>query len=270
MDTSRFLSSAAVVILIVPLLAGCGAVAPASPAPLPTGPGAEWLVVVIGDNSMWGHGEAIASQVEKDLGVQVSVAEFALPSMRAGLLREVFETGKSSNARLEELPDIVRQAEVVVMFANPLNDSNPSLAKGIESCFLATQPKDCSQENFTGYLEDLQAIWAKIIELRKGNETILVATDFYNPMVSSWNDAGIFADCTACWVNMSGAARQAAEAFHIPFISRYDAFNGPDLSVNINEMGYIQEDGEHPAPRMGEEFAKMLAEFGYLPYKEQK
>ncbi len=51
---------------------------------MPTGPGAEWQLVVIGDSSLWGLGEAYASQIERDLAVKVTLEDFALPSLSAG------------------------------------------------------------------------------------------------------------------------------------------------------------------------------------------
>ena len=72
MDPKRFLSSAAVWILFIALLAGCGVVVQPSLVALPTGPDAGWNNVVIGDNSMWGHGKAIANQIETDQGIQVT------------------------------------------------------------------------------------------------------------------------------------------------------------------------------------------------------
>ena len=65
---------------------------------------------MIGDSSLWGLGEAFASQIEKDLGVKVSVDDFALPALSAGSVLNAIQTGKSPNMRLEKLPAAVRDA----------------------------------------------------------------------------------------------------------------------------------------------------------------
>ncbi len=247
------------------LLAGCS-----TPKALPGGPGAEWNLVVIGDSSMWVHGEAYARQIEKDLGVKVVVDDFALPSLSASSVREVLETGKSPNARLEQLPDAIREAEVVVMFVNPIDSINPEKPLNLDGCFGSQPPGECSPESFANYTEDLKVIWAKILELRKGKATILRATDIYNPLVRYWNKAGVFAECDVCWSNMSAANRQAAEAYNIPFASRYDLLNGAAHSEDPVEKGYIRADGEHPTALMGEETARLLAKLGYEPVQPSK
>ncbi len=255
-----FVSILSILIVLGVLVAGCSA-----PEALPSGPGEEWNLVVIGDSSMWEHGEAYARQIEKDMGVKVVVDDFALPALRASSVREVLETGKSPNSRLEKLPDAVREAEVVIMFVNPVGSVNPEKPLSFDGCFGSQPPEECSPESFANYTEDLKAIWAKIIELRKGKATILRATDFYNPLVRYWNKAGVFAECDICWTNMSAANRQAAEAYNIPFASRYDLLNGAAHSEDPVEKGYIRSDGEHPTPLMGEETAGLLAKLGYEP-----
>lgn len=265
MNTKRFLVMAISWIALFVLAAGC-----TSTADLPTGKDAEWTVVIIGDSSMWEHGAAIASQIEKDRGVKVVLEDFALPALRASSVREVFETGKSSNMKLEALPDAVREAEVIVMFVNPLGSIDPVKPLDLEGCFGGVEPGDCSIETMDIYISDLKTIWGKIIELRKGKATILIATDIYNPLINDWDKAGIYNGCDICWSNMSAANRLAAQAYNIPFISRYDTLNGPDHREDPREKGYIRDDGEHPTVLMGEAFAKLLADLGYAPYQPAK
>jgi len=111
----------------------------------------------------------------------------------------------------------------------------------------------------------MKAIWAKILELRAGQPTILRATDIYNPLVSPWNEHDVFEACTVCWGNMSNAARLAAEAYDIPFLSRYDAFNGVNHNEDPREKGYIRSDGEHPSTLAGQYTADLLSQMGYEP-----
>lgn len=251
--------------ILLTLLAGC-----AAPKTLPEGPGAEWNLVVIGDSSMWELGEALASQIEKDRGVKVILNDFALPSLSAGKVLEALETGKSANARLEQLPAAVKEAEMVVIFLNPLDSVDPANPLDLYGCFTESQPKACGMETFARYTADLQAIWGKIIELRAGQPTILRATDIYNPLVADWERVGIYEACNVCWENMSAAARQAADAHGIPFLSRYDAFNGADHREDPNQKGYIDEDGEHPTPIGGQATAELLFKIGYEPDIPQK
>ena len=54
-------------------------------------------------------------------------------------------------------------------------------------------------------------------------------------------------------------------AFNIPFLSRYDAFNGPNHDEHPREKGYIRGDGEHPTELASEYTAKLLPDIGYRP-----
>ena len=65
---------------------------------LPQGPDAVWDLVIIGDSSMWELGEAYASQIEKDVGVDVVLHDFALPALSA--CRSVLDP--SARARTSE------------------------------------------------------------------------------------------------------------------------------------------------------------------------
>jgi hypothetical protein len=247
------------------VLAGCS-----TPKTLPAGPNAVWDLVVIGDSSMWELGMAFASQIEEDNSVKVVLDDFALPSLSAGEVLEVLETGKSVRARLEDLPAALRKAEVVVMFVNPVNSIDPAMPLNMDGCFFYQQPEACDMENFAKYITDLESIWGKVLELRDGQATILRATDLYNPLVSRWQEFGFFEPCDICWQNLSAANRQAADSLGIPFLSRYDAYNGVDHSEDPRQKGYIREDGEHPT-QLGAEFtAGLLSSMGYEPVSREE
>jgi hypothetical protein len=61
------------------------------------------------------------------------------------------------------------------------------------------------------------------------------------------------------------AVRLAAEAYDIPFLSRYDAFNGANHNEDPREKGYIRSDGEHPSDLAGQYTAELLSQMGYEP-----
>lgn len=232
---------------------------------MPQGPDAVWNLVVIGDSSLWELGEAFASQIEKDVGVEVVLDDFALPNLSAGEVLQVLQTGKSASFQLEKLPSKLKDAEVVVMYVNPLNSVDPEKPLNLDGCFIIRAPGACEPEAFEKWKSDLKAIWAEIFKLRDGQPTILRATDLYNAAVSPWKEQGVFEACTECWENMSNAARLGAEAFNIPFLSRLDAFNGPNHEEDPREKGYIVSDGEHPSDLAAQFTAELLSEMGYEP-----
>jgi lysophospholipase L1-like esterase len=109
----------------------------------------------------------------------------------------------------------------------------------------------------------LEAIWAKILAARSGRPTILRALDDANPFVSRWNRDQIFSTCTTYWEAVSEAARAAAEHYSIPFLSRYDAYNGKDHTIDPGLGGYIGGDGIHPSKLAQQHTADLLAQMGY-------
>ena len=236
---------------------------------LPTGPEAEWDLVVIGDSSLWGLRRALAAQIEADVGVKVVSHDCTVGGLSAGRVLQALRTGESANPKLAALPDLLKDAEFVVMFANPEDSMDPEKLKDFEMCFhyraVENPAESCSPESFERYTADLAAIWAEILELREGQPTVLRATDIYNPLVSPWKEFGDFDGCTECWERMSNAVRLAAEAQGVPFLSRYDAFNGADHGEDPREKGYIQSDGEHPSDLASRYTAELLSEMGYEP-----
>jgi hypothetical protein len=236
-----------------------------TPAEMPKGSGVEWHLVVISESSGWGLGQAFVKQIEKDVGVKVVLDNFAIGDLSAGEVLQVLQTGKGTNSRLEELPVALKRADVVVMFGNPMLSVDAATGESINSCFGSIAPAPCTAKSFEKYTADLEAIWAKVFELRSGQPTILRAIDVASPFVSSWKKSQVFDACTVCWECVSTAVRQAAEAYHIPFLSRYDAFNGVKHDKDPKEQGYIGGDGIHPNDLAQQHTAELLAKLGYDP-----
>lgn len=239
----------------------------AGPSELPTGPGVTWDLVILGDSSLWDLGDAYAAQIESDVGVKVAVHNYTSTASSAGAVLEVLRTGDPYNLRLQQLPDVLRDAEVVVMFLNPSDSVNEERPLEVDGCFNRPYqpPASCDPETFRQWTADLEAIWAEIFRLRNGEPIILRATDLYSALVGPWAEAGVLEACTECWENISDAARLAAESHGIPFLSRLDAFNGPNHMEDPRMQGYINGDGEHLST-LGVQFtAELLSEMGYEP-----
>ncbi len=256
-------SSISAVITSALFLGGC-----TTQSELPQGPDAVWDLVIIGDSSLWELGEAYASQIEKDVGVDVALHDFALPGLSAGEVLWTLQTGKPARSQLEQLAAALKDAEVVVMFVNPVNSVDPANPLDLEGCFMNRAPGPCGPASFEKWTTDLRAIWAEIFKLRNDKATILRATDLYNPLVVPWEKGGVFEACTECWENMSDAAHSAAQAYGIPFLSRLDAFNGPSHDEDPRQKGFIIRDGEHPSVLAAQFTAELLSQMGYQPVPE--
>jgi hypothetical protein len=256
---------------VVPTMSSTTATAQptAKPSPtlvqMPKGPGVEWRLAIISESSGWGLAQAFAKQIEKDVGVKVVLDDFAIGDLAAGDVLQVLQTGKGSTSRLEELPAALKRADVVVMFGNPMLSVDAATADSINSCFSQSAPTPCDPKSFETYTAHLKGIWAKVIELRAGQPTILRAIDVASPFVNDWKRSKILDACTVCWQCVSNSVRQAAEAYHIPVLSRYDVFNGPKHDQDPADNGYIASDLIHPNGRAQQLAAELLGKLGYVP-----
>ncbi len=234
--------------------------------PLPAGmPTDEWTLVVIGDSSLWGLGRAFAKQIKEDLGVEVVLKDFAEGGLSIGSVLEVLQTGKSARDDILELPQAIKGADIVVMWGNPENSIDPDMPLDFWGCFKREPPKSYAPEAFTKFTTDMEEVWKIFFELNLDHPIILRGTDIYNPVISGWRIAGVNESCTEAWENQSNAVRQAAETFNIPFLSRYDAFNGLNHDEDPREKGYIIEDGQHPSTEAAQFTAALLSQMGYEP-----
>jgi hypothetical protein len=226
---------------------------------------AEWDLVWLSDSSGRGAGELYAAYVEEDLGVTVTLHDLALGSLSARSVRNALldSEGRAYDLQLRGLPDLIREAEVVVLYANPtasISETHP----GDWSC--TPGPKhvvDCSPETFDAYLADLDDIYAEIFRLRGGSPTLVRAFDAYNPLLSEWRADGVLDACLGCWENYNQAIHQAAEAHGVPVAGVFEAFNGADHRDDPRDAGYIDPDGIHTSGEGQTVIADLLRELGY-------
>lgn len=237
--------------------------AEAAQSGMPSGPGAQWRLVVLSESQGWGLGQAYARQIQKDVGVKVILDNYALNSLTAVQVLQVLRTGTPPRPDLAGLPSALAAADVVVMAASHTDSVDAATGERTQSCFDNAAPTPCSARAFGAFTADLREIWAKITELRAGKPTMLRALDWYNPWVSTWKEQKVFEAKSLCFQCLSASFRQAAEAFGIPFACRYDAINGPRHDKDAEEQGYIGGDHIHPNEAGSQLSAELLAGLGY-------
>jgi len=247
--------------------------APPTPTPVPFEALTEWDLVVLGDSSVSGLGEAYAKLIEEDLGVKVTLHDYPM-AMSMGVILRALRGDSGGSFQRQKWPQLVGQdAEVVVLWGNPWDSVGEEAGAAVGTCVMAllqtasAPPVGCTAEAFAPYKADIGAIYDEIAKLRQGRPIIILGTDIYNPLVSTWREQGIDEACNACWEAMSTAARQAAEEHGVPFVSRYDALNGPNHDEDPRAKGFIDEDGEHPSEAGSQFTAELLLAAGF-PYAE--
>lgn len=262
MEVHRFSVKTINMILAAIFIAGC--------AKSPLDELQEWDLVYISDSTGWGVAEKFAENINRDTGKTVRVRDYAiggLPAIRVlGVLRGDFEDMENDD-QFKSLRADIAEAEVIVFFANPRGDSSKGgVQGGMENCIRAVSPPDdCTIELYEPYIKNLKAVYTEIFALRERKPTIIRALDLYNPIISIHRERNMEIDCTTCLETFNTAIRHAAEAFNIPFISVYDAFNGSLHNEDPRERGYIGTDGIHASEKGRQVIADLLSEAGYLP-----
>jgi hypothetical protein len=227
-----------------------------------------WHIVVLNASDFWGLGEAYAALVEKCVGVKVELSRYAIGNMRTSGVLSVLRQQEPTISQLADLPTALSEADVVIM--GGLGSPDISLVSGnlwdMDACVSATgPPKNCNPASMEQLISDLKFVWAEIFKLRNNQPTILRAVDVYVANIGDWNEEGITLACTRCFENYSNAVRIAAEAYHIPFLSRYDVFNGVNHDEDPIEKGYLVMDGIHPSELGAQMIAERLVQMGFAP-----
>lgn len=231
----------------------------------------EWDLVYISDSSGWGVAEKLAENIERDTGKTVHLHDYALAELPATRVLEALQTVPTSlsDIRFKSFQADITEAEMIVFFANPRGDaSKGGIRGGMEVCIAygaGQLPKDCTLQLYKPYIENLKAIYVRILELRNGKPTIIRAVDFYNPAISQHRQRNMETECTECWETFNTAVQEAADAFDIPFVSVYDAFNGIEHNEDPRDKGYIGSDGIHTSELGKQIIADLLSEVGYQP-----
>ncbi len=230
----------------------------------------EWDLVYISDSTGWGVAEKYAENIRKDTGKTVRVRDYAIGGLPAIKILDVLHTDPEdmeNDDQFKSLRSDIAEAEVIVFIANPRGDSSKGgVQGGIENCISAVSPPDdCTLELYEPYIKNLKAVYTEIFALREGKPTIVRAVDLYNPIISIHRERNMETECTTCLETFNTAIRQAAEAFNVPFISVYDAFNGPAHDEDPRERGYIGTDGIHSSEKGRQVIADLLSEAGYVP-----
>lgn len=276
MHTVKTNSLFLIMFIAVILLSACSS-PPAEEAPLPSATPApeiisleeleEWDLLWISDSSGWDVAEVYAAMVSEDTGKVINLTDLWTGHLPVGLVLDAL-TGnyQGNNMKYARLAEYVAEAEIVVLYGNPMESINPE-RPGDWEC-IPPGPysvSDCSPEVFEIYKEHVAEVFRLILELREGQPTIIRTYDAYNPLINQWKEAGVYEDCKQCWGYYNDAMREAAAEMGIPIAPVADLWNGPDFNIDPDsDLGYTR-DGIHPNALGAEVIAQALRELGYDP-----
>ncbi len=233
---------------------------------------AEWDVVVIGDSSLWGVAEPYAKLIEQDRKIKVNLHDDWQGGLSIRSILKALQGDFEHSSKREKWPQLIRDAEVLVLFGNPQESLDAELAGAGWACIDSRDPGEVTftTEGFAPYKADLVEVYDEIARLREGRPLILRATGIYLPTISVWRDKGIEGECGAFWEGITAAARQAAEERGVQFVDTYAAFNGPDHDQDPRTQGHMKDDGEHLSEAGAQFYAKLLQQSGYDAWVAQQ
>ena len=230
-----------------------------------------WDLVWYSDSTGWGVAELWAERIEEEFGVEVQVYDHAkgvLPAVEIlKSLGGMPDGGSDDFGRLGDTRHVVAEAEVIVVYGNPIDSGSTD---DLEQCVTTSKaprdpPTEYSSEDFEPYREILASIYEEIFTLVGDRPVIVRAIDSYNPVVADQEEAGVKEECIEAWEAWSTSIGEAASEFRVPMVSMYDKFNGTDHSEDPRLKGYILGDGQHTTTGGQSAMVEALHEVGYEP-----
>ena len=226
----------------------------------------EWDLLWVSDSSGWGVADIFAAYLAEDLGININVMDKWMGGLSAGEILMPLKGEPTYNMDLEKMRTYFHEAEIIVMYGNPLksiSEDHPMDwncgTDALQACYV----NSCGMETFGLYIEHLKEIYAIILSERDGEPTMIRTFDAYNPtIVQQCTPDGVFDACLECWENYNKAIHQAADEMGVPVANVFDAWNGPDHREDPNEKGYTK-DGVHPNETGAKAIADLLRAIGY-------
>jgi hypothetical protein len=248
----------------------------------------EWDLLVISDSSNWGVGQYYANLIEADNKVKVNLHDCWVDVLSIGSVLKTLQTGGSLKPFVGDQScqrpwsDLVKEAEVMVLFGNPVDSKPPDGSWDVPESGLLCFPggyegknllpgfetykdkmlKSSALETWATYKADLGAVIDEIYKIREGRPLILRMTDFYIHLHSRWREYEVDEVCTTGMGNMAEAIRQVAEEHGVPVADTMAVLNGKDHMSEI-PAGYLRTDGKHPSDVGAQFIATLLQKTGY-------
>lgn len=229
-------------------------------------------LVWISDSQGWGAAALYARQIRKDMNVAVRLHDEWKPDLAATTILERLRRPSDSWVRL------VRNAEVIVVYGNPLGLGIKNVESGACHTGTCIRPVESNLRQWQSYIATLKAIYKQIFAIRNGEPVILRTANSYVPVIAhpaklvppfpsgkSLKQCRIIDACTKFQESNAEAIATAAAAYKVPVADIYRAFNGPSHREDPVAKGYLQPDNIHPNDRGRALIAKTFAALGYNP-----
>jgi len=252
---------------------------PPTPTPIPTNTplpptatatvtevGESWDYVALGDSTPDCFGVKLsecyvnlyAEHIERDLGVEVTVHNWAVGGAGVSYILDALRTN-------QELRDAISEAEVITIWAWWGNDLGRELSWYNTGYCGGEDNLDCIREAVPSVKANFDAMIAEILSLRSTTDTIIRIANVGNPFVDEWKEQGIFEDLKSLIDDVIVEHMiQSASKHDIPIVDSYSVLNGPNGDQPIDPR-YSQADGVHLNAAGHALLAELHRELGYEP-----
>lgn len=222
----------------------------------------EWDLVWISDSTGFGAAEVYAEYIQEDLGLTVNIHNYTVHGLSAGTALKALRGEEGIQYTLQELPEVIPEAEVVVFYANPIRSKSDKHPFDWDCTSNRPYVNKCAPETFEVYREHLDTVYREIFALRGRKPILIRAYEPYN-IPAHWDEHGVLDECLQCWANYTQVIHDAADAHGIPVANVYDAFTGAQHDSDPRNTGLIGSDGQHTTPEGARLIADLLRELGY-------
>ena len=135
---------------------------PPTSTPLPFEGLKEWDLVIISASGLWNVIEPYARLIEQDRGIQVVEHDETQGDLTARAILKALQGDSGYSSKREKWPQLVRDAEVLVLSLGTPNDSLPEeQIRNLDLCMESPPPGQscCSEESMAPFKADWDAIW---------------------------------------------------------------------------------------------------------------
>lgn len=198
-----------------------------------------WAYVVLGDSTTRGYPEKFAAKIKEQAGVTIEIKKWSQGGDHSSKLLKRLQKN-------EQLRQDIREAEIIT-FVIPWNvfekPARTYTSNKPEKCG-GNDNQDCLREALAVYQADTEAIVAEIAALRSPENTLILAHDVWQFMVTMTRESGDFEVLNQYWQRANNHVHSVCGQYGIPVARVYEAFMGSDHSKNPEENGLIY-DGYH-------------------------
>lgn len=222
----------------------------------------QWDLLFFSDSLGWSVAHQWAARIEAELGVEVTVHDYATGNLSAVKIDQWLAPGGLHRQLLAE-------AEIISFFGNPRGSG---VVADSETCISPSTiprepPAEYSSADWDGYKKVLRSIYESIFEARAGEPTVVRAMDFMLSVVAEWKEAGIYDECLRELTLMNEVIAEVAAEYGVPVASVFSAFNGVNHDEDPKEKGWIGSDRIHTNAEGQAAMVEVFHGLGYDPLR---